>query len=128
METTETIEVDKLRLRVVINSNIIPIKHSERIELNCIVYGGDSTTDVVWMQDNLEVVKSVKSKKTMGTQIILNSRITINNPNVTASYICIAKNKDLSTATAVLTMQQHTESVKGKRSLTPMKSECKIMC
>jgi len=128
METTETIEVDKLRLRVVINSNIIPIKYGERIELNCIVYGGDSTTDVVWMQDNLEVVKSVKSKKTMGTQIILNSRIIINDPNVTASYICRAKNKDLSTATAVLTMQQHTESVKGKRSLTPMKSECKIMC
>lgn len=127
MAVTETIDVDKLRLRVLFSSNIIPVKHGERIELNCTVYGGDSNTDVVWMQDNLELVKSVKSKKIIGKQIILNSRITVNNPNILASYICVAKNQDLSTATAVLTMQQHNENVKDKISLTPMKSECKIM-
>jgi hypothetical protein len=50
----------RVELRVVVNPAVLPVQRGRTVELTCIVYGGDSSTNIFWIQDEPQRVKYFK--------------------------------------------------------------------
>jgi hypothetical protein len=47
-------------LRVVVNPEVLQVQRGRTVEITCIVYGGDSSTNIYWIQEEPERVKYFK--------------------------------------------------------------------
>ena len=46
----------QVELRVVINPDVIQVQRGQTVDLTCIVYGGDASTNIYWVQEEPERV------------------------------------------------------------------------
>jgi hypothetical protein len=50
----------RVELRVVVSPDVIQVQRGRTVELSCTVYGGDSNTNIYWVQEEPERVKYFK--------------------------------------------------------------------
>lgn len=51
---------DRVALRVVVEPSVLHVQHGQTVELNCVVYGADASTNIYWIQEEPERVKSTE--------------------------------------------------------------------
>ncbi|CAF4361022.1 unnamed protein product, partial [Rotaria sordida] len=44
----------RVELRVIVNPAVLHVQRGQTVELTCIVYGGDSSTSIYWIQEEPE--------------------------------------------------------------------------
>jgi len=59
-EPVQPVPGGQVELRVVVNPDVIQVQLGRTVELTCTVYGGDSTTNIYWIQDEPERVEYLK--------------------------------------------------------------------
>ncbi|UJR25590.1 hypothetical protein I4U23_006934 [Adineta vaga] len=102
----------RVELRVVVSPDVIQVQRGRTVELTCTVYGGDQNTNIYWIQDEPErrhaLIDSAgeNDKQVTASQVILRSRITLDDPSKIGKYTCMAQDASQNTGSASVTMQE----------------------
>ncbi|CAF4308597.1 unnamed protein product, partial [Adineta steineri] len=110
-------EDDQVEFNVVVNPTTRQAQRGQTVELTCTVYGGDSATNIYWIQETPERrhallnPASENDKKITASQITLTSHITLDDPSKFGTYTCMAQTNTGKSASAELTLQEGSGSI-----------------
>ncbi|CAF1504705.1 unnamed protein product [Adineta ricciae] len=102
---------DRIKFQVVINPATIEVQRGQTYELICSVYGADASTLIYWIQEEPErryALTDTDDKYITGSQVLLRTRITLDDPSKIGKYTCMAQNVGGSSDSALLTMHEQT--------------------
>ncbi|CAF3609191.1 unnamed protein product [Adineta steineri] len=101
----------QVELRVVINPDVIQVQRGRTVELACTVYGADANTNIYWIQDEPERRYALtdpagadNDRQVTAAQVILRSRLTIDDGSKIGKYTCMAQDAAGNTGSATLTL------------------------